>query len=669
MEFLLCEILTSKFNKQFFNNHLIINKMSAKKSNQKKSANAATVQQPENEQPITEQTVTENPVNEQTPQSQEAQMSQMSQILDIKIADIVPNPANPRRYFDEESLSELAKNITQHGVLQPVTVREIFGENNSSYELIFGERRFRAAKIAGLEAIPCMVRQLCDDAAFDLMISENLQRQDIRPSEEGVAFKRLMDKGKDIRYISERYGKSETFIHNRLSLVRLIHEITDLLDREEITIGMAFEISRFDDTIQGHIHKEHLTSEIPHNNWKNISLKAFKGKLEDTYTVLLSRFPFDKSECEQCPRNSEFYSLFPVSENSRCTNSECLRKKQENYELESILSAIGDENLEVYVKTGTDLKAEIVKRLGELGIEVKTGQVYPMPEEPVMPVEEAFTGNKTAFAQAKADFNAKLTKWNSFQDLLNNGVAQKVIVIENLAAMYGYIVVPQVQVQVQKPENQENIVPVDDDDDDEERPMSDFDDNDEENDTFSETPDIAPVYQPVVSENAQPEIKPDLLTVLQEKDRQNAEEALLKVIADAKKLLNDTVIPPVEFTPFEEALMNYVMLPCLKPKHYEFFGIPEGQSITENIRFDLHNALSDEQKTVLKREFLLYWMVQTLRIEKKSALLIELVKSYFPDEIAEIESIRNEEYMKQHEVIQAQIDKLMERNEELVEAA
>jgi len=648
--------------------------MSTKKSNQKKSANAATVQHPETEQPVNEQPINEQSVSEQStneqpvtenPVIEQSQASPTSQILDIKIVDIVPNPANPRRYFDEESLSELAKNITQYGVLQPVTVREISGENGCSYELIFGERRFRAAKIAMLETIPCMVRQLCDDAAFDLMISENLQRQDIRPSEEGVAFKRILDKGKDIRYISERFGKSETFIHNRLSLVRLIPEITDLLDREEISIGMAFEISRFQDTIQEHIHKEHLTSEIPHNNWRNLAIKVFKGKLEETYTVLLSRFPFDKSECEQCPRNSEFYSLFPVVENSRCTKSSCLIKKQEDYELNSILSAIGDENLEVYVTTGNNLKAEIVKRLGELGIEVKTGQVYPMPVEPVMPVEEAFTGNKATFEQAKADFNAKLSKWNAMQDLLNNGAARKVIVIENLVPALGYIIAPQEQVQVQ--EKQEDSIPTNSD----ETPHSDIEENmdDDMDDDFSENPDTSSLRPDVTAENNQPAIKPDLLSTLQAKDRQNREEALLKVIADAKKLLDDNVISPVEFTPFEEALMNFVMLPCLKPKHYEFFGIPEGQTITEEIKFNLYNSLSDEQKNVLKREFLLYWMVNTLRIDKKSALLLELVKSYFPDEMAEIESIRNEEYQKQHEIIQEQIDKLMQRNEELVEAA
>ena len=376
--------------------------MSAKKSNQKKTAKVAVVEQPVIENPVVvEQSVIEQQevvqVEVERPEDENLvieQSSQQSQVLDLKIADIVPNPSNPRRYFNDESLSELAQNIRQHGVLQPVTVREISQENGQKYELIFGERRFRAAKIAGLKTLPCLVRKLCDDAAFDLMISENLCRTDIRPSEEGVAFKRIIDKGKDIRYISSRFGKSETFIHNRLSLVRLIPEITDLLDCEQISIGMAFEISRFEPTIQEHIYREHLTSEIPVNNWKNFSLKVFKEKLEETYTVLLSRFSFDKFECEQCPRNSEFYSLFPASENSRCTHSSCLIKKQENYVVDRILAAIGDENLDVYLKTGGGIHTEIVNRLGELGIEVTTGQVYPMPEEPVMPVENDFSENQ-----------------------------------------------------------------------------------------------------------------------------------------------------------------------------------------------------------------------------------------------------------------------------------
>ena len=164
-------------------------------------------------------------------------------------------------------------------------------------------------------------------------------------------------------------------------------------------------------------------------------------------------------------------------------------------------------------------------------------------------------------------------------------------------------------------------------------------DEDNHDDSFSEDPDISPVLTVVPIESEPQEIESDILSMLQEKDRQIKEDAMLKVIADAKKLLNDA-IPPIEFTPFEDTLMNFVMLPCLKPKHYEFFGIPAGQGITDEIRFNLHNSISDEQKTVLKREFLLYWLVQTLRIDRKSELLLELVKYHFPDDMTEIEHVR-----------------------------
>jgi ParB family chromosome partitioning protein len=222
------------------------------------------------EQPAIEQSADEQPVSEQSTlelSSEKPKSSSQTQVIDIRIDAIIPSPMNPRRYYDGSSLAELAQNIREHGVLQPVTVREIPEyEGRRKYELIFGERRFRAAIIAENETIPCMVRNISDDAAFDLMISENLQRQDIRPSEEGEAFKRIIEKGKDIRYISERFGKSETFIHSRISLVRLIPSITKLLDSEEITIGQGFEISKLEPDLQESLYKEHLITETAINN-------------------------------------------------------------------------------------------------------------------------------------------------------------------------------------------------------------------------------------------------------------------------------------------------------------------------------------------------------------------------------------------------------------------
>jgi ParB family chromosome partitioning protein len=500
---------------------------------------------------------------------------------------------------------------------------------------------------------------LNDEAAFDMMISENLQRQDILPSEEGDAFKSILDKGKDIRYISERFGKSETFIHSRLSLVRLTPEIRRLLNTEEITIGMAVEISRLEPAIQEHLLKEHLETEIAFNNWKNLPLKGFKEKLEAAYTVLLSRFSFDKSECEQCTCNSEFYSLFPVLENSRCTRSVCLAKKQENYIFDRIVSAVSDGNVDVYLNNGGSIHTDILNRLGELGIEVKSGHVYPMPETPVMPAEEDFAGNPNGFKQAQKDFEAKQAKCKAFQDGIENGAVRKVILIESFEPVYGFIMLPQEKEKVR-----------------------------ENGDTCDST-DISEGNQTVPSavggnsgntggaqsrplsavNNTKVEIKPDLMTTLEEKDRRNREEALCNVIEDTKILIRECDIPLSEITPFEDALLNYILLPYLNVRHNELFGISEERKMTVEERFEVYSVMTDEQKNVLKRDVVIHVMSQTSGVSKKSALLVELVKYHFPDEMASIEHTHNEEYQKKREVIREQMDKINAKNEDLQEVA
>jgi len=481
-------------------------------------------------------------------------------------------------------------------------------------------------------------------------VSENLQRQDIRPSEEGEAFKRILDKGKDIRYISERFGKSDSFIHGRLSLVRLIPKITRLLDVEEISISMAVEISKLEAPMQEHLLREHLETEIISENWKKLPFKTFRERLENTYTTLLSRFSFDKSDCMQCPGNSEFYSLFPVLENSRCTRSACLVKKQENHILNTILSAIGNENVEVYINYAGGVHADIIERLTELGIEVKRGQVYPMPDNPVAPLEDHFAGNPTGFEQAQKDFLSKQTKWNDLQDLMENGLARKVVVIENLVPVFGYITVPQVA------KSNESFTSNDSHDTPSATENTERTDNDQ--------------IQPSAKEETNhPSIKPDLISTLEQKDGKNREEALCKVIADAKELMKDTDIPPVEITPFEDALIYYIMLSYLDYRHCEFFGIPEGEAMTEEIRLNLYNSLSDEQKNTLKRDFLINNLIQGSGISKRAALLVELAKYHFPDDMAIIEGSHNGDYMAKREIIREQIENLQLKNKELQEVA
>jgi ParB family chromosome partitioning protein len=163
--------------------------------------------------------------------------------------------------------------------------------------------------------------------------------------------------------------------------------------------------------------------------------------------------------------------------------------------------------------------------------------------------------------------------------------------------------------------------------------------------------------------------KPDLLATLQEKDRKNREEALQKVIDEAKDLIRNTDIPPVAITPFEEALLNFVMLEHLDQRHYDVFGIIEGQSMTEDIRLGLYTKLTEEQKNMLKRDFLIKHTVRITGISKRTALLIELAKLHFPDEMAVAEHTQNEEYEKKLKVINEQIDKINSKNEELQEVA
>ena len=633
-------------------------KKSTKKSSQKKVAKATAVE-PVIEQPvseeliseqsvyeelISEQSICEEPVSEQPvvepsaveQSSQESPQFQSSPVVELRIDEIVPNPMNPRRYFDHESLSELAQNIIEHGVLQPVTVREISRDDGKKYEIVFGERRFRAVTIAGFQTLPCMIRRLCDEEAFDLMISENLQRQDIRPSEEGEAFKKMIDRGKTIAYISERFGKSESFIHGRLSLVRLIPEITAMLDSEEISIGMAVEIARMEPDIQQDIFHNHLCTDISFNSWKNLPLKIFREKMEATYTVLLSRFSFDKTECEQCPFNSELHSLFPVPENSRCTWHVCLVKKQEKYLLEGILAAVRKENAEVYIddKSRGAFHTELITRLDELGIVVKSAMVYPMPENPVMPAQEDFADDQSGYEQAQKDFHLKQTKWNTLQTLLQNGLARKVVTIENMEPALGYIMVVQ---------ERKNTAETTEDCEDGHNPDS---------------PQNSRPASSATGTNGNTAIKPDLMSTLEQKDVKNREEALCRVIDDAKNLMKETDIPPVAITPFEEALMNYTMLSCLDHRHYEFFGIPEGESLTEDRRFMLYASLTAEQKNVLMRDFLIHNMTQGTGISKRAALLVELAKYHFPDDMAIIESTRNEEYLKKREIILEQMDKI-----------
>jgi ParB family transcriptional regulator, chromosome partitioning protein len=150
--------------------------------------------------------------------------------------EVVPNPEQPRRHFDETALSALSESIRRHGLLQPLVVRRVAGR----YELIAGERRLRAATRAGLEKIPVIVREASANDRLELALIENVQRENLTPLEEADAFRHLIDeRGLTQEEVAERVGKSRSAITNTLRLLGLPDVVKALLESGELTAGHA----------------------------------------------------------------------------------------------------------------------------------------------------------------------------------------------------------------------------------------------------------------------------------------------------------------------------------------------------------------------------------------------------------------------------------------------
>lgn len=163
----------------------------------------------------------------------------------VPIDRIEPNPENPRLLFEESALEELASSITEHGVLQPILVRPM---DHDRYQLVAGERRWRAAKRAGLATIPALVEELDDEAALEIAVIENLQREDLSPLEEATMYEKMVrDHGYSIRKLAQKLGKDKGYLENRLRLADAPDEIRALVSVRKDTLSHAYELMKVQD--------------------------------------------------------------------------------------------------------------------------------------------------------------------------------------------------------------------------------------------------------------------------------------------------------------------------------------------------------------------------------------------------------------------------------------
>jgi ParB family transcriptional regulator, chromosome partitioning protein len=166
-------------------------------------------------------------------------------IRQVPVGRIDANPDQPRLTFDEATLAELASSVNEHGVLQPILVRP---RDGGRYQLIAGERRWRAAKIAGLKTIPAMIEDIDDDIALEIAIIENLQREDLSPLDEAIMYDRMTSEhGYSVRKLAQKLGKDKGYIENRLRLADAPPEIRELVSLRKDTVSHAYELLKVED--------------------------------------------------------------------------------------------------------------------------------------------------------------------------------------------------------------------------------------------------------------------------------------------------------------------------------------------------------------------------------------------------------------------------------------
>jgi ParB family chromosome partitioning protein len=273
----------------------------------------------------------------------------VSSIQDIPLAKISESKTNPRRFFDETKLAELADNIRQHGVLQPILLRPLPGGEAGTYELVAGTRRFRASKLAKRESIPATVRELTDAQALELQVIENVQRVDVHPLDEAQGYAALIELQPDtysVESISSRVGRSPAYVNGRLRLIQLIPEAKQAFYEDKLTVAHAFEIARLQPNDQRRALQEcfpqyrNAAAILKDKKAEATTVRELRAWIEREIHLDLTNAPFDPQDetllpkagaCARCPKRTGGNPLlFPeVRQKSICTDRECYRAKVE----------------------------------------------------------------------------------------------------------------------------------------------------------------------------------------------------------------------------------------------------------------------------------------------------------------------------------------------------
>lgn len=211
------------------------------------------------------------------------------EIIDIELSELRPNPYQPRKVFDGEALKELSASIKEHGVFQPIIIKKSI----KGYEIIAGERRVRASKLAGLDKIPAIIRDFTDEQMMEIALLENLQRENLTAIEEAYAYKAMIEKLSLTQdELSKKVGKSRSHLTNILGLLRLPKEVQQMIAESKLSMGHARALSKLED--------EEKIKELANKivNEKISVRNAEELTNQETHTHEIKKTPREKSNNE-----------------------------------------------------------------------------------------------------------------------------------------------------------------------------------------------------------------------------------------------------------------------------------------------------------------------------------------------------------------------------------
>lgn len=521
---------------------------------------------------------------------------EVQNVQELPLANIMPNPDNPRKTFDENSIRELADSIQSVGLIQPITVRPCKDEAGK-YIIIAGERRFRACTLLVWKTISCIVKDVSDEVAMEIALIENLQRKEVPVMEEATAFKWLIESGRyDYTSLASKVGVSEVTIRKRIKLTDLIPELLEQVDKE-VPLGHAEEICKYSEDIQREVMKKYEAGVPSWQSFRGLTLATLKEKLVNEYTCILSKYHFDQSECRKCPNNTGCSVMFDTPD-ARCLNVACLKNKANLHIVTAIEKMIQERPELVLLERASGVSdPDLVGMLNEKGIEIKekpSGWDFSVDYCEGEPERDDFEEDaefEKALAEYKRDKQESETESSAE---LEKGLSEGTIF-------------PYIELDFDEPRM---------------------------------------VYYQIYENEQKSSVATDTpqgrVTALKEKAKREKELVFEKTLADCRVFMKTAQPITSPLAEQETQLIYFVMLESLPRDYWPLMNIPVPEeawktTLSEEQRAAAVKTLTEEQKRLIERVFIFEKTNNRIARGPQSSLFVEWVRLNYPEDVASFE--------------------------------